>query len=160
MAIGELVPRRRNSQLTRGTSGNPLNAFHEEMNRLFEDFWRDFQLPTLQTGRTFGWPSIDMSETDKEVKIIAELPGVEEKDVEVLLDSGMLRIRGEKKGEAEDKGRRLSERYYGRFERDIPLDSEVQEDKVSASFKQGVLTITLPKSEQAAQKSKRIPISH
>jgi HSP20 family protein len=147
--------------LARGGNAHPLSALHEEMNRLFEDFWRDFDtMPNLASGRALGWPSIDVSESDKEIKIVAEVPGVEEKDLEVVLDNGMLCIRGEKKGETQDQNRRLSERYYGRFERRIPLDAEVQEDKVTASFKQGVLTIALPKSDQAAQKSKRIQITH
>jgi HSP20 family protein len=68
-------------------------------------------------------------------------------------------LRGEKKSETEDKGRRISERYYGRFERQIPLPVEVQEDKISASFKKGVLTVTLPKSAEATDRVKRIPIT-
>jgi HSP20 family protein len=76
-----------------------------------------------------------------------------------LLDNGILTVRGEKKSETEDKNRRVSERYYGRFERQIPLPVEVQEDKISASFKKGVLTVTLPKSTEASDRIKKIPIS-
>ncbi len=84
---------------------------------------------------------------------------MDEKDLELFLDSGFLTLRGEKKSETEDRNRRVSERYYGRFERQIPLPVEVQEDKINASFKKGVLTVTLPKSAQAADRVKRIPIS-
>lgn len=163
MAIGDLIPSRRSNAdtpLAHRESYNPLLSLHREMNRLFDDFWRDFDQPKGAIARAFGWPQIDVSETDKEVKIQAELPGVDEKDVEVLLSDGMLTICGEKKTESENKERHVSERYYGRFERNIALPSEVKEDKVMAKFSNGVLTITLPKSEQSAQKRKRIEIQH
>ena len=105
-----------------------------------------------------GWPSIEAVETDKDVRVSAELPGMDEKDVEVLVDEDALTIRGEKKAETEDKERRFSERYYGRFERVIPLPLTVEQDKIEASFNNGVLTITLPKSAKAQEKAKRIPI--
>jgi HSP20 family protein len=106
-----------------------------------------------------GWPNIEVNESDKEVKVIAEVPGLEEKDVEVELADGTLAIRGEKKTETEDKERLFSERYYGRFERRIPVE-DVEQDKAAASFKNGVLTVTLPKSPHAERKVKRIPIQH
>jgi HSP20 family protein len=99
-----------------------------------------------------------VNETDKQVNVIAELPGLEEKDVEVELADGALAIRGEKKIETDDKDRLFSERYYGRFERHIPVD-DVEQEKVSASFKNGVLTVTLPKSPASQQKVKRIAIN-
>jgi len=92
------------------------------------------------------------------VKVTAELPGLEEKDIQVELANGVLAISGEKKTESEDKDRRFSERYYGRFERRIPVD-DVEPDKVKASFKNGVLTVTLPKSPSAQEKVKRIAIN-
>jgi HSP20 family protein len=105
-----------------------------------------------------SWPSVEVNETDKEVKVVAELPGLEEKDVAVELANGVLTISGEKKSETEDKERRFSERFYGRFERHIPID-DVDQDKVAASFNKGVLTVTLPKSPTAQQKEKRIPVN-
>jgi len=105
-----------------------------------------------------GWPNIEVSETDKDVKVVAELPGLEEKDVEIGLADGLLSIKGEKKTEIEDKDRLFSERYYGRFERRIPID-DVDEEKVSAAFKNGVLTLTMPKAPQAQSKVKRIAIN-
>jgi HSP20 family protein len=132
------------------------------MNRLFEDFSREFGLAPFGQGRLFGgadgWPNVEVSETDKEVTVTAELPGLDEKDIEVALANGVLAIKGEKKTESEDKDRLFSERYYGRFERRIPVE-EVEEDKVSASFKNGVLTITLPKSAKAQEKVRRIAIN-
>ena len=105
-----------------------------------------------------GWPQIDIDETDKEVRITAELPGLEEKDVSLEIANGVLFISGEKKSETEDKERRFSERYYGRFERRISLE-DVDEDKASAAFKNGVLTITLPKSTNAKAHVRRIAIN-
>ena len=99
-----------------------------------------------------------MSETDKEVKVTAEVSGLDEKDLAVDLADGVLTISGEKRSEAEDKGRLFSERYYGRFERRIPVD-DIEPDKVAASFKKGVLTVTLPKTVKAQQNVKRIAIN-
>jgi HSP20 family protein len=83
---------------------------------------------------------------------------MDQKDVEVLVDDNVLTIRGEKRSETEDQGRRFSERYYGRFERSIALPFEVEDEKVEASFENGVLTVTLPKSAKAKEKAKRIAI--
>jgi HSP20 family protein len=110
-------------------------------------------------GHMAGWPSVEVSETDRDVRISAELPGLDEKDVEVLMQDGVLTIRGEKKSEVEDKERAFSERYYGRFERRIPLGQDIDEDKVEAAFKNGVLTVTMPRSAQASSHVKRIAIN-
>src|SRR5581483_712551 len=106
----------------------------------------------------FSCPKIELSETDKAVTVSAELPGMSEQDVQLEIAGGVLTIRGEKKAERNDEGKRFSERYYGAFMRQIPLDN-VQEDKADATFRDGVLTVTLPKSEQAAQNVKRIAIN-
>jgi HSP20 family protein len=92
------------------------------------------------------------------VTVTAELPGLDEKDVGIELANGMLAIKGEKKTEMQDQDRRFSERYYGRFERRIPVDG-IDEDKASASFENGVLTVTLPKSANAAEHVNRIAIN-
>jgi HSP20 family protein len=128
------------------------------MNRLFEDVFRGFDLSSFGMDRwngTNSWPRIEISESEKEMQVTAELPGLEEKDIEVELANGVLAIRGEKKTETEDKDRLFSERYYGRFERRIPLD-DIDEDKIDASFKNGVLNVTLPKSPTAPSKVRRI----
>jgi HSP20 family protein len=165
MAIRDLIPwnnRGRDVSVRGGEEANPFLTLHREMNRLFDDAFRGFDIAPYGSNRlsdrAMGWPNIELSETDKEVKVTAELPGLEEKDVEVELANGVLAVRGEKKIETEDKGRLFSERYYGRFERRIPVD-EVEQDKVAASFKNGVLTIILPKSPDAQQKVKRIAIN-
>jgi len=131
------------------------------MNRLFDSTWRDLRLPD-PFGRVIGttlWPTLGVSEKDQEYVVTAELPGMEEKDIELSLDNGELVIRGEKKSETSDDKNQVSEHYYGRFERRLNLGSEVDREKVNANFKNGVLTVTLPKSPQAAQQTKRIPIN-
>jgi HSP20 family protein len=164
MAFRDLVPWSRNQPLTpaRGDAFEPFFTFHREMNRLFDDVFRNFGTlsrngGTLMEGQ-FGWPRIELSETDKAVTVSAELPGLSEKDVQAEIANGVLTLRGEKKAERNDEGKFFSERYYGSFMRQIPLDG-IQEDKAEAKFRDGVLTITVPKSEQAAQNVKRIAIN-
>jgi HSP20 family protein len=128
------------------------------MNRLFDDAFRSFDVSPFGSAHTMNWPNMEVSETDKEMKVTAELPGLEEKDVKVELAHGTLSISGERKTETEDKERRFSERYYGRFERRIAVE-DVDADKITASFKNGVLTVTLPKSPAAQQNVKRIAIN-
>jgi HSP20 family protein len=163
MAIKDLIPwnnRGREVGLQRSTEVHPFFTLHREMNRMFDDVFRGFDIaPFGQTQALdrLGWPQIDVDETDKEVRITAELPGLDEKDVNLEIANGVLSISGEKKSETEDKARRFSERYYGRFERRIPLE-DVEEDKVSAAFNNGVLTITVPKSADT-KKVRRIAIN-
>jgi len=135
----------------------PVATLHRDVNRLFEEAFRGFGDSPLFGGR--GWPSMDVEEKEKEYRVTAELPGLDEKDVEVLLHDGILTVRGEKKLESEDRNRTYSERFYGRFERQIPLDRDVDDSAVKATFKQGILTVTVPKSAKAAERTKRIPIS-
>jgi HSP20 family protein len=163
MNMRDLIPWGRNPQTTPSRyreESDPFMTLHREMNRLFDDVFRTFDIaPFGGTGRMAGWPSVEVIETDKDVRVAAELPGLDEKDVEVVMQDGVLTIRGEKKSDIEDKGRAFSERYYGRFERRIPLAWEVEEDKVDATFKNGVLTVTLPKSAQSTSHVKRIAIN-
>ncbi|MEK9278377.1 MULTISPECIES: Hsp20/alpha crystallin family protein [unclassified Bradyrhizobium] len=160
MAIRDLIPWSRNQELAQARdSYDPFMTLHREMNRLFDDVFRGFGgsgLP-LMKGR-LGWPRIELSDTDKTLTISAELPGMTEKDVQIEITNGVLTIRGEKKDEHKDEGKYFTERYYGAFERQIPLE-DVDEDKAEASFKDGVLTISLPKSEKAQAAVKRIAIS-
>jgi HSP20 family protein len=164
MTIRDLIPWNRGTNIATRRNGdaNPLMTLHREMNRLFDDVFRGFDLAPLGTGGSFGrgmsWPNIELSESDNEVKVVAELPGLDEKDVQVELVNGLLVIKGEKKTETEDKDLMFSERYYGRFERRIPIE-DVDETKIGASFKNGVLTVSMPKSAKAQEKVKRIAIN-
>jgi len=123
--------------------------------------FRGFDLSPFSMDRwngTNAWPGIEISESEKEVQVTAELPGLEEKDIEVELEKGVLAIRGETKTETEDKNRLFSESYYGRFERRIPLD-DIDQDKIEASFRNGVLNVTLPRTATAQQNVRRIAIN-
>lgn len=160
MAIRDLIPWHKNQLSTTGDVYDPFVTFHREMNRLFDDVFRGFgnfgRLGTPMMEGQFGWPRIELNETDKAVTVSAELPGLSEKDVQVEIANGILSIRGEKKSEHDDG--KYSERFYGSFERRIPLDG-VQEDKAEANFRNGVLTVNLPKTEQPSQNVKRITIN-
>ncbi|MET0365306.1 MAG: Hsp20/alpha crystallin family protein [Sphingobium sp.] len=139
---------------------HPLLSLHREVNRLFDDVFRGSGAPSwVGFDRSFAWPNLELGETDKEVRITAELPGLDEKDVDVMLDEGVLTLRGEKKAEVEDKDRSYTERGYGRFERRIGLPHGIERDKANATFRNGVLTITLPKLKTANEDVRRIPIN-
>lgn len=157
----DLVPFGKNRVFKRGElSPMPIESLRREVDRMFDEFWRDFELPRWTDGNHLIATRVDVSEDDKEVQVTAELPGLEEKDVDVSLSEGVLTIRGEKKQESEkdEKDYRLMERTYGSFYRTIPVGSGIKEDNVKASFKNGVLTVTLPKTEEAKAKVKRIPL--
>ena len=165
MSVRDLIPwNRANNEVTslyRGDDVDPFLSLHRNVNKLFDEVFRGFGTPSLfneMTPRTGPWPRVEFSENDKEIKVMAEVPGLEENDIEVLLDDSVLTLRGERKSETEDKDRQFSERYYGRFERRISLGREIDEDKVAATFKNGLLTITLPKTEKAQANAKRIAI--
>ncbi len=163
MGIRDLVPWTKGPQLAfRQEPFAPFLTLHREMNRLFDDVLRGFgplgRLGSPLMEGQFGWPRLEVSETDKAVTVSAELPGLSEKDVQVEFANGVLSIRGEKKTERNDDSRFFSERYYGSFERQIPLE-DVEEDKAQAVFKNGVLTITLPKSKQSNRHVRRIPVN-
>ena len=163
MAIRDLVPWTKGQQLpTREEPFDPFLTLHREMNRLFDDVFRGFG-PLGQMGNPlmegqFAWPRLELSETDKSFTVAAELPALSEKNVQVEIANGVLSIRGEKKAERSDESKFVSERYYGSFERQISLEG-VEEDKAQAAFKNGVLTVTLPKSEQSSRNVKRIAIN-
>ncbi len=142
---------------------HPFSSLQQEMNRVFDDFFQGTAFTPFPAagGRAGGFhPSVDVKEGAKEIVVHAELPGMEEKDVELLLEESSLTLKGEKKFEKEDKGEGYHsiERSYGSFQRVIPLPREIDLNKAQARFKNGVLTVTLPKLEQAKAKGKKIPI--
>ena len=152
---GELLPSR--------DIWDPFASLRRDMERVFEDFSRDFGWGPPATADMAAAPRIDVSETDAEIKMEAELPGVEEKDVEVVLSDGCLTIKGEKKQEKKEKKEKkedyyLHERSYGSFARSVTLPFDADPDKVKAKFANGVLTVTLPKPPEAKAKAKKIPI--
>jgi HSP20 family protein len=145
----------------------PWHSFRDEMDRLFDRFSTGFGMPGLGLGlgSVFGRagalaaPAVDIAEDDKGYTISAELPGTEEKDIDVSVSGAALTIKGEKKQQHEqkDKNYYLSERSYGSFRRVFSLPEGVDPTKITASFAKGVLTVTLPKDGQA-NKSQKIEI--
>jgi HSP20 family protein len=129
-----------------------LEPFRREMDELFERFFRE----EGGDGATFrAWaPRVDVKETDKEILVKADLPGVEAKDIEVTVADGVLTLRGEKKEEKEERKENYyrSERFAGRFYREIPLPPGADAEKVSAASTKGVVTITIPKKPEAQPK--------
>lgn len=150
--------------------GSPdfVSEFNRAVNRMFGDFFeRPGSWPTASAGtRSFGQPAldfvprVDVKDSGRTLQIKAELPGMDEKDIEVALDGEALTISGEKKYEKEDKheGRSYYESSYGRFSRTIPLPYEVDREKVDAQFKKGVLTVSLERSEEAKKNTRKIAI--
>jgi HSP20 family protein len=139
---------------------NPFYAFRQEMDKLMENFLGGFDLRSLGGKPEVFTPRIDVVDTDKEIRVSAELPGLDEKDIDVSLTKESLTIKGEKKEEKEEKGKDYyrSERSYGSFTRTIPLPLQVEAEKVTASFKKGVLTVTLPKTKQALSDTKKVAV--
>jgi HSP20 family protein len=160
MAITDLLPFSRNRSLSTesGSSADPFSLFHRDMNRLFDEFTRNFGIPTAARSTwATSWPQVEVSETEKEVKVIAEVPGLEEKDLDLSLQDGVLILKGEKKSET--NGPVYSERWQGQFRRSLALGPDVDPTKVDASFKNGVLTVTLQKRPEAQSATRKIAIN-
>ncbi len=149
----------------------PLKALRQEMDRLFEDFDRGFLRSPFRSGWSLEpfvrgelkWPStpaVDIVETENEFKVTAELPGMDEKNIEVKLANGSLTIKGEKQEEKEEKKKDyyLQERSFGSFERRFQVPDSVDKSKIAASFKQGVLTVVMPKTAEAKKSEKKIEV--
>ncbi len=163
MMMSDLIPwgRSRTAPAPRGNDEtNPFLALQREMNRVFDGFFRGSgaAASTLAPlGWPAAWPHVEVSETEQEVRVVAELPGLEEKDLEATLRDGVLTLSGEKK--VESSGAVYSEPRHGRFQRSQRLGPEVDADKVAASIRNGVLTVTVAKRPEAQRQVKRIPIS-
>lgn len=146
---------------------SPLFDMHRRMDELFADFFADFGFGgengprSLLAGRDLPtMPRVDLAETYNEVTVTADLPGMEEKDLDVTLDGDLLTIRGTRKEEKEDKKRNVhvSERYFGEVQRVVQIPSGVDPNQVKAAFKNGVLKVTLAKLPEARSQVRRIEI--
>lgn len=150
----------------------PFENLRREIDRLFDDFdggsWRSrfgrslFDVQPFWS-RESTWatmPAVDVAETDKAYEITAELPGMDEKNIEVKFADGVLTIKGEKRDEKEEKKKDyyVSERSFGSFQRSFQVPDSVESDKIEANFKKGVLTVTLPKSAEAQKAAKNIAV--
>jgi HSP20 family protein len=160
----DLIPWRRQEDaapaLFREEERRPFVQLRREMDRLVDDF---FRAPLAGGGliggaaSRIGWPSLEVKESDDRVTITAELPGLNEKDIELSVQNGVLTLRGEKKSQHRDEDRGWSELHYGRFERSIGLPDGADDGKCEAEFRDGVLTVRMPLSQEA-RRSRRIPI--
>ena len=150
---------------------HPLENLRRDIDRLFEDFNRGSWLrplrpkafnlePLLHREFVLSAPAVDVVEKDKAYEVTAELPGIDEKHIEVTLRNGNIVIKGEKLEEKEEKSKNyyVQERQFGSFERAFAIPEGVDADKISATFKKGVLTVTLPKTAEAQKPSKKIAV--
>jgi HSP20 family protein len=144
-----------------GRNLDTLGSLFREVEKTFEDFSRRAPWPGFGDGGAA--PKIDVAEGSDGIDVIAELPGVDEKDIEVTIADGMLTIRGEKRAEREEGGKdknwHVVERTYGAFSRSIPLPYDPDSGKAEAKFENGVLRIHLPKPAEIARKEKKIEIT-
>jgi HSP20 family protein len=135
-----------------------LGVLQERMNRIFEDTGRGWRGDEA-TSTTSWSPAVDIYETESEIVVKAELPGVDKKDISLNLEKNVLTLRGERKFEKETKQENYHriERSYGSFSRSFTIPASVDEERIRADYKDGILDIALPKKEQV--KPKQIPIS-
>lgn len=165
MSIKDLITRKDRDLVAHTRRDDPFAEFHREMNRLFEDFFTDFSVaPSWNTGLAAAGafsPRVNVSESEKEVVIEAELPGLDKKEVNVELQDNAVVISGEKKEEHEEKNKKWHrvEHSYGSFQRVIPLPANVNAGAAKAEFKKGLLTVSLPKLEKESVKKNTIEIS-
>lgn len=165
MNLRNLVPWSRKPVPVKKNDEQSLYTLHRDMNALFNELLRGFESPAplIYSEEAFGdyCPYIDLHETEKEVVLSAELPGMDEKDVMVSMAKDTLTISGEKRSEKEEdiKGHYKLERCYGMFRRTVVLPCDVLSDSAKATFKNGVLTVTLPKNLEAMKASTTIPIT-
>ncbi|RLC23148.1 MAG: hypothetical protein DRH56_07935 [Deltaproteobacteria bacterium] len=183
--VRELIPGKKKKRAL-PVRAESFSGFHPEtleqsfyewrkaVDRLFDEWFRDFGWPTagwrprslfmpdipVPGVPAAGLPRADVDETEEEIRITAELPGVDKDDLEVSISDDRVIISGEKKDETEDRGRGYHrvERYYGAFHRQLPLPAEVDREKAEAVFKDGVLTLRLPKTPAAREKIRKIEI--
>ena len=164
MAFSDLIPWKKNRQEKDLQRQDPISELQQEMNRLFEDFFDQPQALSRLSGesglQTSFSPSVDISETDQEIRVAVELPGMDPENIEVSYTGNALTISGEKQTESEQQEEHFyrKERSYGSFRRSIPLPGTIQEEDIGASFKNGVLQVHLPKSPEARERASRIEI--
>ncbi|MEO0225587.1 MAG: Hsp20/alpha crystallin family protein [candidate division WOR-3 bacterium] len=135
-----------------------IASLREDMDRIFDSFFG--RLPERERKEGIWLPLVDIEETADEILVRAEIPGLKKEDIKVSVVGNTLTLSGERKYEAEEKGKTFHriERAYGKFYRNISLPAEVDNNKVKAQYKDGVLTINLPKAEQARRKEIEIDV--
>ena len=154
MRVSHVIPWRRSQAVAPAWRVASLPTLFRDVDRLFEDVLRGFE-PSTTAGRVFA-PDVDVEETETELRVTVDLPGLEEKNVDVSVESDVLTISGERQAETsrEERGRRYTERSYGKFQRSIPLPENADVAKATASFAKGVLTVTVPKADAPSKRRK------
>jgi len=157
-----IIPRKKGEERSLAERApDSFSYLRNQINRVFDDFWGESWLAPRREMTAGFWSHVDVTETEKEIKVSAEIPGVEPQDIDLSLEGSTLMIRGEKKYEREEKekGQYRMERSYGSFERAIALPAEVDDSKAKADFKKGVLRLILPKRAGAQSRRKKIPVT-
>lgn len=159
-----IIPWNHSSNLSAKRETTPISYLQNEVNRLFEDFFSDFQSPSILSsaeanGKSLA-PAVDIVENDKSFKVEVELPGMDQDDVEVTINDNYLTIKGEKQTSKENKDENYirRERYYGSYQRTIALPETVNADKAKATFNKCILCIDVPKKEEAIKPSRNVDI--
>ena len=150
-----------NKSLTNKNYNNGYGMLQNEVNKVFDNFLDIFDFPLTTANEMFIEPKIELIETDKDIKISVELPGMDEKDIELnITNDGYLTIRGEKKSSNEEKGKHhyFSERSYGMVQRTIALPTDIDTNKINATFTKGILNIEAPNTEKAKESVRKIEI--
>ena len=161
MKLNRMIPwKKQDDQFIRTVGADPFTVMHRQMDNLFADFLGDPWLDTTSRVASRFAPQIDLSETGEELRVTAELPGLDVNDIEVEVDGDLLTLKGEKKNQhEEEKGDYYhSERSYGAFRRTIQLPAEVDTNLVKAKFTKGVLEIAMPKKPEAPSTRKKIEL--
>jgi HSP20 family protein len=162
MTLENFNPLKKKSNLaTRHETESPFFALQHRMNRMFDDFLGEpFDLLGTNTAGSMFMPPMNISETEKDIVITADMPGVEEKDLDISIVKGELTIKGEKKKETEEKNKNYyrMERSYGSFTRTVALPEGIDESKINAELKKGVLKLTIPRLAEAVPQRKKIEV--
>jgi HSP20 family protein len=170
MKVTDLIPWRRKKQdaPARRNDAIGLKALQSNIDRAFEEFWRAISLPAIGIGRVGVFrgidntPSIDVRQNERRVDITVDLPGIDESNVDVRIANGVLIIEAEKSKESENEGNDFvqRERWYGKVSRAIPLPDGLDLDAVNAIFKNGLLTVSIPRLPNAEASAKRVHVQH
>jgi HSP20 family protein len=160
MTSKQLIPVTRQNIATRRDFDNPVLSLWRDADSLFDSFFGGLGYEPLAVGFTAFNPTLDVTESDKEIRVLAELPGMDGKDINVSLYGDTLMITGEKRAESEQKGKDYHhvERSYGSFSRTIQLPAEAATNRITAELKKGVLTIVLPKLARAVESTRKVKI--
>jgi HSP20 family protein len=159
MRVTDIMPWRRTRDVASHPGQAPFPPLLRDVDRMLDEFWRGDLSGFGRRAAAFA-PDLEVEDVDGEVRVKADLPGMAEKDFEVSVEGDTLTISGERQAEEqrEERGHRWTERSYGRFERSLALPDEVEPEKAKASFANGVLTVTLPKSATSRTRSRKIAV--